>query len=86
MHVKKILDKYKWHKELNESRLQIYYLVRTNGVEGVESTYLDRCTLQKGLFEFRNLEGDIVSIPYHRIQELVYDEEVVWRRWVNEHK
>ena len=84
MSVKDILNKYKWSPDLDALHLQIYYISRENGEE-VHSVYLSDCDISsRGYIEFRNLEGEMVCIPFHRIEELVYDEKVVWRRWVND--
>jgi uncharacterized protein (UPF0248 family) len=73
-HVRDILNKIKWTKDLE--KVKIWYIHRgalnnTNVISGIEITGIGRSFL----------ETTTATIPYHRIIKILYGETTIFDRW-----
>ena len=76
---KRVLDELKWHPEKNLEEVEVTYVHR--GAPGDEVTISggEILALEKGFFVVLQ-GGRETRIPYHRIKEIKYRGEVVYRK------
>ncbi len=72
--IKEILNKYKWHPELDFSKLRIRYIDRPKGYSEISGDEIK----EVGHMFLYLTSG--AAIPHHRIVEIRYGDEVVWRK------
>jgi uncharacterized protein (UPF0248 family) len=79
--VGKLLDRIRWDKEFGKGRIEVGYCDHEAGT--VVRVPLAALRFEEGnRFSFR-LEtgnGEILSIPFHRIREVLRDGLPIWRR------
>ena len=79
--IRDLLNRIRWDKEFGRGRFEIGYF------DHMEHK-IKRISLQEMIFEESNhfsfqlqsSEGDVVSIPFHRIREVYKDGERIWQR------
>ncbi|MET1124033.1 MAG: DUF504 domain-containing protein [Archaeoglobaceae archaeon] len=72
--VRDILNKFRWHPDYEFSKVVIVYIDRPRGL-----SELSGAEIEKVGHSFVYLKSG-AAIPMHRIVEVRYGEEVVWRR------
>jgi len=71
--IKNILDKFKWHPDYDFSKVSVKYVDRPKGFSEITG---DEITDIGHKFIYTSAS----AIPHHRIVEIKYCGEVVWRR------
>ncbi|WP_230972438.1 DUF504 domain-containing protein [Archaeoglobus neptunius] len=69
-----VLNRFKWHPELDFSKVRIIYIDRPRGFSEIRGD-----DIQKIGHMFLYLSSG-AAIPHHRIVEIRYGDEVVWKR------
>ncbi len=71
--LRELINKYIWHPDLDISKLKIRYIDRPRGVSEINGNEIVDVG-HKFLYTI-----DII-LPYHRIVEISYENEVIWRK------
>ena len=74
MKVKEVLDKFKWHPDYDISKVTIVYIDRPKGFSEIRGD-----EIEKAGYKFLYLKSGLM-IPVHRVVEIRYGKEVVWRK------
>ncbi len=72
--IRDILNRFRWHPDLDISKVEIFYVDRPRG-----SSKIQGLEIEKVGHKFVYLKSGI-AIPHHRIFEIRYEGEVVWKK------
>ncbi len=72
--IKEILDRFRWHPDYEIERVVVVYIDRPKGTSELRGDEIEKVG-----YKFLYLKSGLM-IPIHRIVEIRYDGEVVWRR------
>ncbi len=72
--IKEILDKLKWHPEFDFSKVRVLYVDRPKGLSEISGDEIEKV----GHMFLYLYSG--AAIPHHRVVEIKYGDEVVWRK------
>jgi uncharacterized protein (UPF0248 family) len=72
--IKEILDRFKWHPDLDFSKVRIFYIDRPKGVSETSGEEIEEVG-HKFIYLYSG-----AAIPHHRIIEIRYGDEVVWKK------
>jgi uncharacterized protein (UPF0248 family) len=79
--LRELLSKIRWDKEFGRGRFEIGY---DDHIEKrIVRIPLEEIAFEEGnhfSFQIRNPEGEIITIPYHRVREVYKDGNLIWRR------
>ncbi len=73
--IRDILNKFKWHPDFDFELVEVTYIHRPEGFAKISGTEIEDI----GHKFIYLVSGN--AIPTHRIVEIKYAGEVVWRRW-----
>ncbi|MCS7121700.1 MAG: DUF504 domain-containing protein [Archaeoglobaceae archaeon] len=73
--IQELLNKYRWHPALNPSLLTVVYVDRFKGFSSFKGDEIEGVGRK-----FVYLKSGIL-IPVHRIVEIRYRDDVVWRKF-----
>ncbi|VGO17912.1 hypothetical protein PDESU_06514 [Pontiella desulfatans] len=78
--IHQLLSRIHWDAEFGQGEFSVGIYDRVEDAVGFLS--LDRLSLEKGNhFSFTvNIDGEIVTIPFHRIREVRKNGETIWKR------
>ncbi len=74
MKIKELLDKFKWHPKYDLSKVVVVYIDRPKGFSEIRGEEIEKVG-----YKFLYLKSGLM-IPTHRIVEIRYGNEVVWRK------
>jgi uncharacterized protein (UPF0248 family) len=79
--IRDLLNRIRWDKEFGTGCFEIGYLDHVE--KRIVRVSLTRIRLETGarfFFEFEDVEGAVLSIPFHRIREVYREGTLIWRR------
>ena len=74
MTIRDLLNKFKWHPDYDFEKVVIVYIDRPKGLSELKGEEIEEIG-HKFIYLYSG-----VAIPMHRIVEIRYDNEVVWRK------
>ena len=72
--LRELINKYIWHPDLDISKLKIRYIDRPKGTSEISGSEIVDVG-HKFLYTIN------ITLPYHRIVEISYEDEVIWRKY-----
>jgi uncharacterized protein (UPF0248 family) len=79
--VRELLDRIRWDREFGKGRIEIGYC--DHGAGAVVRVPLEALRFEEGnrfSFQLEAGGGKVLSIPFHRIREVLRDGLPIWRR------
>lgn len=79
--IRQLLNRIRWDSEFAEGSFEVGYFDHIK--QRIVRVPFDEILFEKGnnfSFLLRNCEGDLISIPFHRVRELHKDGSLIWRR------
>ncbi len=71
--IKEILDKFKWHPNYDFSKVIVRYIDRPKGISEIRGDEI----VDVG---HKFIYTQTLAIPHHRVVEILYGNEVIWRK------
>jgi uncharacterized protein (UPF0248 family) len=72
--IKNLLDKFRWHPDYDISKVVVVYVDRPKGFSELRGDEIEKVG-----YKFIYLRSGL-AIPIHRVVEIRYGKEVVWRK------
>ena len=79
--IHELLNKIRWNSEFGKGTFEIGYFDRV--AQKIIRVSFKRILLEKGnhaTFQLMDANGELLTIPFHRVREVYKDGELIWSR------